>query len=160
MGNHHCYTGNLNSNAFLKNTERKESLGREGGRRFTHIPYVISQGWFRLFCIYYVPLTTFTAAFINAVRMPHFVFSFAHICRETQGGEPAQSAVPRSRGVSSGYILRERWMWRRLSCTRTAARPAPDSSLRDRCVECGPVGLRTALWIQMCSKWLPRYESK
>ena len=99
---------------------QKGEFRKRGRRRFTHIPYVISQGWFRLFFTYYVPLATFTAAFINAVRMPRFVFSFAHICRETRGGEPAQSAEPRSPGGSSGYILRERRVWRHRSCTRWA----------------------------------------
>lgn len=37
-------------------------------------------------------------AFINVVKMPHFVFSFAHICKEMQGGRACtkhSAQVPR-----------------------------------------------------------------
>lgn len=37
------------------------------------------------------------SVFINVTKMPHFVFSFAHIFKETQGGEPAQSTIPKSK---------------------------------------------------------------
>lgn len=40
--------------------------------------------------------------FINVAKMPHF----ADIFKETQGGEPAQSTMPRYWGMSSGHVLR------------------------------------------------------